>query len=131
MQTSKKNADHLNVSVGRIGHHFISSIVERACQFLGLSINALKREWEPKQSSHIQAGRAKAKKRTAKSTLLHGLDTSSNSHLSQEELDKKAREALKDLFPKIPDRDLNMVIARAFDKVIPAHHLHQVCGRAN
>ncbi len=42
---------------------------------------------------------------------------SPSSDISQATLDTQAREAIKDLFPKIPDRDVHQIIARAFQKV--------------
>lgn len=40
-----------------------------------------------------------------------------NNDISQATLDTQAREAIKDLFPKIPDKDLHEIICRAFQKV--------------
>lgn len=37
--------------------------------------------------------------------------------VSQAILDMQAREAIKDLFPKIPEKDLKDIICRAFEKV--------------
>ena len=42
---------------------------------------------------------------------------SPSSDISQATLDTQAREAIKDLFPKIPDRDVHQIISRAFQKV--------------
>ena len=42
---------------------------------------------------------------------------SSSLDISQATLDTQAREAIKDLFPKIPDKDLHQIISRAFQKV--------------
>ena len=40
-----------------------------------------------------------------------------DSEISQKTLDTEARDALKDLFPNIPDKDLNQIIKTAFQKV--------------
>ena len=40
-----------------------------------------------------------------------------NVELSQATIDTQAREAIKDLFPKIPSKDLRDIIIRAFEKV--------------
>lgn len=37
--------------------------------------------------------------------------------VSQATLDTEARQAIKDLFPKIPEKDLHAIICRAFQKV--------------
>ena len=44
-------------------------------------------------------------------------NNSPSSDISQATLDTQAREAIKDLFPKIPDRDVHQIISRAFQKV--------------
>lgn len=44
-------------------------------------------------------------------------DNSISTDISQATLDTQAREAIKDLFPKIPDKDLHEIICRAFQKV--------------
>lgn len=44
-------------------------------------------------------------------------DSTPHTDISQATLDTQAREAIKDLFPKIPDRDLHEIIYRAFQKV--------------
>jgi len=39
------------------------------------------------------------------------------SEASQTTLNTEARDAIKDLFPNIPDKDLNQIISTAFQKV--------------
>lgn len=39
---------------------------------------------------------------------------------SQITINTEARDVLKDLFPNIPDNDLNQIIKTAFQKVVPA-----------
>lgn len=41
----------------------------------------------------------------------------SNANVSQATLDIQAQQAIKDLFPKIPSRDLRAIVGRAFQKV--------------
>ena len=43
-------------------------------------------------------------------------NVSPKSDVSQATLDTQAREAIRDLFPKIPERDLHAIVARAFQK---------------
>lgn len=48
----------------------------------------------------------------------HGLqDKPANTEESQAALDAQARETIKDLFPKIPDKDLQNIVRQAFKKV--------------
>ncbi len=42
---------------------------------------------------------------------------STSSDVSQATLNAEARDAIKDLFPKIPEADLKKIISRAFQKV--------------
>ena len=42
---------------------------------------------------------------------------STQPELSQATIDTQAREAIKDLFPKIPQKDLHDIVTRAFEKV--------------
>lgn len=63
-------------------------------------------------SIHQPQRSAKKKKNT------RGLrDNSINTDISQATLDTQAREAIKDLFPRIPDKDVHEIICRAFQKV--------------
>lgn len=48
----------------------------------------------------------------------HGLqDKPAETEESQAALDAQARETIKDLFPKIPDKDLQNIVRQAFKKV--------------
>ncbi len=97
--------------------------VEKACQSLGVSLTA---------SGHV------SQSRLAPSDLGVAISTSSNrqpakskkktkqqqegpkynmTNLTQAVIDTQAREAIKDLFPKIPLEDLHIVIGRSFQKV--------------
>lgn len=49
---------------------------------------------------------------------------SASSDVSQATLNAEARDAIKDLFPKIPEADLNKIISRAFQKVILCTYLN-------
>lgn len=59
--------------------------------------------------------------------LVHGYEaankaqqstTSAHTDKSQVEINTEARDAIKDLFPNIPDTDLSQIIRTAFKKVI-------------
>jgi len=51
-----------------------------------------------------------------------------SSDVSQATLNAEARDAIKDLFPKIPEADLNKIISRAFQKVTVG--TQTICGFA-
>lgn len=66
-------------------------------------------DWELQNASQLFRGR-KAKSQ-------HKRKDSPSSGVSQANLNAEARDAIKDLFPKIPESDLNKIISRAFQKV--------------
>ncbi|BCR87006.1 DUF2293 domain-containing protein [Aspergillus chevalieri] len=94
--TPHMRAHNLSQHVHRIGFHFPSAVVATVCMNLGLSLTA--------------AGRV---------VPVHGVGghiRSDSQELSQIEINTEARDALRDLFPNIPDNDLNQIIKTAFQK---------------
>ena len=88
---------NLSQHVHRIGIHFPSAVVATICMERGLYLTA-----------------------TGKVVPIHGVGDSTRSHdpgVSQIMINTEARDALKDLFPNIPDNDLNQIIKTAFQKV--------------
>jgi hypothetical protein len=116
IQTSKhKHPGILSHEVHRIGHHFPSLVVEKACMSLGVSLT---------QSGHVLS--AQRNQQTTQHNLGPQENVTTNrlrwnapwqEDVSQAILDTQAREAIKDLFPKIPEKDLHDIICRAFKKV--------------
>ncbi|KAI9711443.1 MAG: hypothetical protein M1812_007188 [Candelaria pacifica] len=104
---SRKNS--ISRESHRIGYHFTRSVVTKACAELGLDIN------EVQEASHQRNGPLQR--------ILEG-DTSgarligktARVELPQEVLNARARDAIKDLFPLIPDRDMQEIVACAFRK---------------
>ena len=47
----------------------------------------------------------------------HPTNTNPNAEVSQAAIDTQAREAIKDLFPKIPSKDLHQIVKHAFELV--------------
>ena len=108
--------------VHRIGYHFPSIVVDQACMTLGVTLTSSGRVMQSnfaylddQAADQRQTGRGlnkrklKGKKRNASPSL--------DMTLSQAVIDTQAREAIKDLFPKIPPSDLHTIIGRAFQKV--------------
>ena len=81
--------------------------MDKACETLHVSINPAGRVVQSRFTSLNE------RVRRGLPGGVPGADTG----LSQAELDSQARDAIKDLFPKIPNRDLHEVVVRAFDKV--------------
>ncbi|KAL2837413.1 hypothetical protein BJY01DRAFT_45584 [Aspergillus pseudoustus] len=87
----------LSQHVHRIGYHFPSAVVAAVCMDRGLYLTS-----------------------TGKTVPFHSMGngtgpTQTNS-VSQITINTEARDVLKDLFPNIPDNDLNQIIKTAFQK---------------
>lgn len=90
---------NLSQHVHRIGYHFPSAVVATVCMDLGLQLTA-----------------------TGNVMPVHGIAAAresrhANSEASQITINTEARDVLRDLFPNIPDNDLNQIIKTAFQKV--------------
>ncbi|OQE37889.1 hypothetical protein PENCOP_c009G05312 [Penicillium coprophilum] len=92
---------HHNLSqhVHRIGYHFPSTVVAAVCSELGFYLTSTGRT----VPSTFPTDRIENLKQD-------------DSEVSQITLNTEARDALKDLFPNIPDKDLNQIIKTAFQK---------------
>ncbi|CAG7968687.1 unnamed protein product [Penicillium nalgiovense] len=92
---------HHNLSqhVHRIGYHFPSTVVAAVCSELGFYLTSTGKT----VPSTFPTDRIENSKRA-------------DSEISQITLNTEARDALKDLFPNIPDKDLNQIIKTAFQK---------------
>ena len=110
VKTTKHNIG-LSQQVHRIGHHFPSSVVGRACLSLGIDLS---------RSGHVlrqhELWRPERQDRKKKGLKLPGKDAS-DSKLSQAVVDTQAREAIRDLFPKIPEQNMHEIIQHAFELV--------------
>ncbi|KAJ6112617.1 hypothetical protein N7512_007941 [Penicillium capsulatum] len=88
----------LSQHVHRIGYHFPSVVVAASCSELGLYLTS-----------------------SGKAVPFHDLGTQENRPQAESEMDQatintEARDAIKDLFPTIPDNDLFQIIKTAFQK---------------
>ncbi|KAJ5359894.1 hypothetical protein N7517_009085 [Penicillium concentricum] len=92
---------HHNLSqhVHRIGYHFPSTVVAAVCSELGFYLTSTGKT----VPSTFPTDRIENPKQA-------------DSEVSQITLNTEARDALKDLFPNIPDKDLNQIIKTAFQK---------------
>jgi hypothetical protein len=89
--------------VHRIGFHFPTTVVDEVCAHYGISLSAsgtLIQE-EDRQSFHQRR---------------QGRNQRSDDMKDQITINTKARDAIKDLFPNIPDNDLHQIIKTAFQK---------------
>ena len=122
VSTSNDLRKGLSRETHRVGYHFPSITVEQACMSLGVSLTASGRVLESNFAlldeeigrDELQNGRATQRKRKSGGRQeARTFDLS----LSQAVIDTQAREAIKDLFPKIPSEDLHEIVGRSFQKV--------------
>ncbi|KAM0806054.1 hypothetical protein BDR22DRAFT_901168 [Usnea florida] len=97
VSTSRHPRQGLSREIHRVGFHFPSVTVEKACDSLGVTL--------------LNSGRQKKKKSGVRNAQ-PALDIS----LPQAVIDTSARETIRDLFPNIPDHDLHIVVGRSFQK---------------
>ncbi|KAJ5549761.1 hypothetical protein N7535_002297 [Penicillium sp. DV-2018c] len=96
--TPHHRSHNLSQHVHRIGYHFPSTVVANVCSELGFYLTST-----GKAVAIYATGRTDEHKRA-------------DSEISQITLNTEARDALRDLFPNIPDTDLNQIIKTAFQK---------------
>ncbi|KAJ5761897.1 uncharacterized protein N7511_005279 [Penicillium nucicola] len=96
--TPHARTHNLSQHVHRIGYHFPSTVVAAVCSELGLYLTSTGKTL-PIYAMGMRENRSRA-----------------GSEVSQITLNTDARDAIKDLFPNIPDKDLNQIIKTAFQK---------------
>lgn len=91
---------NLSQQVHRIGYHFPSAVVATVCMDLGLYLTSSGKvmpfQGITSHRSHMRAA----------------------SEVSQTTINTEARDVIRDLFPNIPEKDLNQIIKTAFQKVL-------------
>ena len=105
--------------MSRVGHHFANSVLARVCDELGIWIDPYGRICDSRNTNgalasgtnsltHVQLRGPNFEKETRRD----------NGLISQYQFNEEARNAITDLFPKIPEPDLSDIIYRAFQMVI-------------
>ncbi|MCJ1401739.1 hypothetical protein MMC11_004956 [Xylographa trunciseda] len=112
VSTTKHKHSGLSKEVHRIGYHFPSSVVGRACLSLGVDLSSDGRVLRHQHDWIADRLRPKHQHGTRLNVLAHN---TSNTKMSQASIDTQAREAIKDLFPKMPDKDLRDIVTHAFE----------------
>ena len=104
MKTTRHQETHdLSKEVHRIGFHFPTTVVDEVCAHYGISLSAsgtLIKE-EDRQSFHQRR---------------QGKNQRPDDMKDQITINTEARDAIKDLFPNIPDNDLHQIIKTAFQR---------------
>ena len=122
LQTSRHPRQGLSREIHRVGFHFPSVTVEKACDSLGVTLlnsgRVLQSNFAHLEDRQEHEDRRPTKQKKQKLGIRNAqpaLDIS----LPQAVIDTSARETIRDLFPNIPDHDLHIVVGRSFQKVIP------------
>ncbi|KAI9794830.1 MAG: hypothetical protein M1816_002958 [Peltula sp. TS41687] len=102
VSTSHEKARSITQQVHRIGYHFAAVVVKKACKALGLRVSRGGRvHVAPGTLPDASGGQAE-----------HGIAEATVS--SQEKINAEARNALAELFPRMPARDNSQIISNAF-----------------
>ncbi|KAK2805954.1 hypothetical protein FQN50_005969 [Emmonsiellopsis sp. PD_5] len=101
--TPHQRMHDLSQQVHRIGYHFPSVVVATICMERGLFLSSTGKV-VPYQAGSYQNPALLRRERRA------------DSEMSQNTINVEAKDAIKDLFPNIPQKDLNRIIKTAFQK---------------
>ena len=125
VQMSNPKNPELSQEVHRVGFHFSSLVVENACLSLGVTLTESGRVVQSSFAflNEDVPGRNPKKKMKRKGRESPKFDL----NMSQATIDTQAREAITDLFPKIPPGDLHEIVARSFQKVKKRRILLSTC----
>ncbi|KAL1967511.1 hypothetical protein VTN77DRAFT_3026 [Rasamsonia byssochlamydoides] len=96
--TPHQRMHDLSQQVHRIGYHFPSAVVATVCMELGLYLTS-----SGKAVSFEDLGNRPSSRRA-------------DSEVSQTTINTEARDVIRDLFPNIPEKDLDQIIKTAFQK---------------
>lgn len=103
-----KNPENISHHIHRIGHHFDNHVVDQACNRLGLLSRG---------RTYARAGATTQQSAFAQRLARHGKRLKVlGKNVSSQQRNQQVRETIRDLFPRIPDGDLEAIIDRAFQE---------------
>lgn len=105
-----KNPESISHHIHRVGHHFPNKVVEQACDWYGYR-HRNRRYIQDTANSHLGSFIAKKLDNQGRRMGLVGDDISSVQRTKQVEA------TVRELFPGIPDADLDAIVSRAFEEV--------------
>ena len=97
-------SNQVSFHIRRLGNHFRNIVVERACRFLGYHSRGLRM---------VRSGHSSRQEQSR--NFLSADDELAG--LSKDQRIKRIGDAIRELFPLIPDRDVDMIITRGFGEV--------------
>jgi hypothetical protein len=107
--------EKLSHHVHRVGHHFPLEIVNLACSKFNYVYDEAQglRKQEPREAQNWIARGVEA---YSSRQLLHGRPK------TKSETKEDTRGAIREMFPKIPEADLDSIINHAFEEVFASDH---------
>lgn len=105
-----KNPESISHHIHRVGHHFPNKVVEQACDWYGYR-HRNRRYIQDNASSPLGSSIAKRLDYQVRRMGLVGDDVTSVQRTKQVEA------TVRELFPRIPDADLDAIVSRAFEEV--------------
>ncbi|PGH05619.1 hypothetical protein AJ80_08311 [Polytolypa hystricis UAMH7299] len=101
--TPHQRTHNLSQQVHRIGCHFPSAVVATVCMEQGMFLSQNGKLMPYQQNPYDSSANLRRARRA-------------DSEVSQNTINTEARDAIRDLFPNIPTKDLNQIIKTAFQK---------------
>ncbi|RMY75710.1 hypothetical protein D0862_13879 [Hortaea werneckii] len=108
--TSKdaENPQKISHHIHRVGYHFRAEVVEDACEQLKYTVY---------DGKFMKESDLPARSQGLHSTLLkYGIDPAAVNQFDNSESPDKVGAAIKELFPRIPDQDLNEIVHHAWEE---------------
>lgn len=101
--------DKISHHVHRIGHHFPNEVVDQACNWLGYTgrNGTFEKNFDLAQTSRIAQALEKHKKNSGQGDAAN----------SEQETKEQIQAAMRDLFPRIPNKDMKAIVKHAFRQV--------------
>lgn len=112
-----RNPGTISHHIHRIGCHFRSDIVAEACRWLGFEPAGHIRRKDVNGEIIVTSHLAKALENNGRRLGLQGATQST----------QQIKDSIRDLFPEIPDKDLNAIVGHAFKEVEPLGTHEFVC----
>ncbi|KAK0927447.1 hypothetical protein LTR29_017635 [Friedmanniomyces endolithicus] len=106
--------DHVSHHIARIGYHFRADIVDEAREQLGYVL--YRGKFIKEKDLQIQRQQAAQDSAVARAFERQGVSAEQIRQNSQRETPDKVRAAIKELFPKIPDFDLDEIVPHAWEE---------------
>ncbi|KAK0934390.1 hypothetical protein LTR29_014052 [Friedmanniomyces endolithicus] len=109
-----QNPSHVSHHIARIGYHFRADIVDEAREQLGYVL--YRGKFVKETDLQIERQQAAQDSAVARAFERQGVSADHIRQKSQGETPDKVRAAIKELFPKIPDFDLDEIVRRAWEE---------------